>query len=116
MLHWRISHMMRKIVSVILACLIALTGCASNNTDKPQDDSNPIIDYELLDAWDDGIPSFTGLDDSNLHQNIEDIVYASLVDEFNSEDYIIENVKAIYISKEYLEELSYNSKANIYSG
>lgn len=108
--------MMRKIVSVILACLIALTGCASNNTDKPQDDSNPIIDYELLDAWDDGIPSFTGLDDSNLHQNIEDIVYASLVDEFNSEDYIIENVKAIYISKEYLEELSYNSKANIYFG
>ena len=89
--------MMRKIVSVILACLIALTGCASNNTDEPQDDSNPIIDYELLDAWDDGIPSFTGLDDSNLHQNIEDIVYASLVDEFNSEDYIIENVKDLVV-------------------
>ena len=59
---------------------------------------------------------FTGMSDSNLLQYVEDSVYSDLVAEFSSEDYIIENVQATYVSKEYLEELSYNSQSNVFFG
>lgn len=62
------------------------------------------------------IPDFYGMDDPDLLQYIEDTVYAGLVSEFKSEDYIIEKVDAIYYSQDYLQETAYNSKANIWFG
>ena len=62
------------------------------------------------------IPDFYGMDDPDLLQYIEDTVYAGLVSEFKSEDYIIEKVDAIYYSQDYLQEAAYNSKANIWFG
>lgn len=62
------------------------------------------------------VPDFYDLNDPRLLQYVEDNIYANLVDEFSSEDYIIENVNAIFYSKEYLEEVAYNSKANIFFG
>lgn len=60
--------------------------------------------------------NFNGLNDPKLLQYVEDTVYSNLVETFASEDYIIENVHAVYISKEYLEEIAYNSQANIFFG
>lgn len=60
--------------------------------------------------------TFRGLNDPKLLQYVEDTVYSELVSEFASEDYILENVNAVYISKEYLEELAYNTQANIFFG
>ena len=34
----------------------------------------------------------------------------------DSEEYIVENVSAVYISKEYLEEVAFNSQSNVYFG
>ena len=62
------------------------------------------------------VAEFRSLSDPQLLQYTEDQIYAGLVDEFDSEDYIIENVQAVYISKEYLEEFAYNSKSNIFFG
>ena len=56
------------------------------------------------------------MNDPALLQYIEDTVYAGLVSEFSSEDYVIENVDAIYYSEDYLQEVAYNSKANIFFG
>ncbi len=60
--------------------------------------------------------NFRGLNDPNLLLYVEDSVYTQLVGEFASEDYFIENVRATYISKEYIEEVSYNSQSNIFFG
>ena len=60
--------------------------------------------------------SFDSLNDQNLLQYVQDQVYAGLEEEFHSDDYVIEGVDAIYISKEYIEELEYNSQANIFFG
>lgn len=60
--------------------------------------------------------NFSSLNDPNLLQYVEDTVYTRLVDDFHSENYVIENVNAIYISKEYLEEVAYNSQSNIWFG
>ena len=49
-------------------------------------------------------PEFNGLSDPNLLSYLEDDIYSELVKDLNSEDYFVENVSAVYISKEYLEE------------
>ncbi len=61
-------------------------------------------------------PEFENLDDKDLLRYIEDDVYAELVSTLDSDQYFVENVETIYISKEYLEEISYNSKSNIFFG
>ena len=61
-------------------------------------------------------PDFKGMNDPKLLQYTEDQIYAELASELASEDYIIENVKAIYISQEYLDELAFNSQANVFFG
>lgn len=64
--------------------------------------------------------SYTGngqdLNDETLLRFIEDSVYSDLVSQLDSEDYFVESVNTIYVSQEYLEELAYNSQANIYFG
>lgn len=62
------------------------------------------------------IQDFYGMNDPALLQYIEDTVYAGLIDEFGSEDYVIEDVRAIYYSEDYLKEVAYNSKSNIFFG
>lgn len=71
--------------------------------------------YEIDDVNKD-IPTFASLDDPALLQYVEDTVYVGLEARFASEDYIIEEVSAVYLSNEYLEEVAYNSKANIWFG
>jgi len=60
--------------------------------------------------------NFSELSDSELLQYIEDNVYSSVVKQLDSDFYFVENVDAIYMSKEYWEEVAYNSQANIYFG
>lgn len=59
---------------------------------------------------------FSGLDDENLQRYIKDTLYTALVEDLNSDQYYVENVDTKYISKEYLKELTANSKENIYFG
>lgn len=59
---------------------------------------------------------FTSLNDPNLMRYVEDTVYSDLVNQLDSDKYFVENVEAVYISKEYLDELAYNSQENIYFG
>ena len=49
-------------------------------------------------------------------QYVEDNIYSDLVARFDSEDYIVESVNAVYVSEECLEEVAYNSKSNVYFG
>ena len=59
---------------------------------------------------------FTSLDDDRFLQYIEDSVYADLEVALATDDYYIEEVSTIYLSKDYLETLAYNSQENIYFG
>ena len=62
------------------------------------------------------IPEYSNLNDERLLRFVEDNVYTELVSDLNNTDYFIENVTAVYVSNEYLEELAYNSQANIFFG
>lgn len=133
---------MKRITALLLACTL-LTGCASTNPgegetleteittsnvvdesgDVHQDISNESTSEQAKEAdsseetgADKQIPEFYGLNDEKLLQYVEDNVYAELEDTFSNDDYVVEDVQAIYISQEYLDELAYNSQSNIYFG
>ena len=59
--------------------------------------------------------SYTGLNDPKLLSFIEKTVYNDIKGILGN-DYVVENVSTVYISKEYIEELTYNSQSNIYYG
>ena len=61
-------------------------------------------------------PEFRSLDDPVLRTYIEGTLYESLVSELDSDEYFVENVSVIYISQDYLDELEYNSRANVFFG
>lgn len=62
------------------------------------------------------MPDFKGLNDPSLLPYMEDTLYEELVSSLDSSEYFVENVSAIYISQEYLDEVEYNSRANIFFG
>lgn len=63
----------------------------------------------------DGI-EYSQLSDPELQRYLEDAVYTQLIEELDSSEYVVEDVEATYISKEYVDELAYNSQANVYFG
>lgn len=58
---------------------------------------------------------FMYLSDPRLPEYMEAAVYSHLVDDLGK-DLCIDNVSAIYLSQEFLDELTYNSKSNIFFG
>jgi len=101
---------MKKVIALILACLFLFAGCSNPNTNTTEvtKSSTDIAAKLNLD--------FNGLNDSNLRRYVEDSVYSDLVQKLDSDEYFVENISTQYISKEYLEELAYNSQSNIYFG
>ena len=101
---------MKRLIAILLVCTM-LTGCASqtatNNNSDPTESTaqNETVEIE-----------FEHLNDPALIDYVEDAVYSDLVVQLNSADYLVENVQAVHISKEYIEELYYNSQSNVYFG
>lgn len=100
---------MKRLICFVLAMTMFLTACSKTNNDGQN------IDDAIVDPYAETL-QFNSLDDEFLHEHIEDLVYKETVFALNSEEYFVENVSSIYISKEYLEEISYNSQSNIYFG
>lgn len=100
---------MKRIIAFLLACALVLSGCGTSypNTSSNGESGQPAT----ADA-----PEFTGLDDPALRSYIADTTYANLLSEIDTDRYFVENVQTAYVSKEYIDELSYNSKSNLYFG
>lgn len=99
---------MKRLIAIILICTL-LTGCVAQSgvSSESEIETTVAITEEL---------QFDELNDPELLSYIEKSVYSDLVTRINDENYFIENVQAIYVSKEYIEETSYNSRSNIYFG
>lgn len=135
---------MKKLIAILLAGVLFLTGCSndvptestSSVTSSAYNINNKIItDKDSAEITQDGLihvvvgddevaddteyeykPEFTSFNDAQLHTYVEDALYSELVSSLDSDKYYIENVNAVYVSQEYIDELSYNSKSNIYFG
>lgn len=99
---------MKRLICIILSLAMLLSGCAIQPQKNNDSDVSTITKAEEL--------QFDSLDDASLHEYIEDLIYSETVNSLNSSEYFVENVSAVYISKEYLDEVSYNSQENIYFG
>ena len=101
---------MKRFIIAMLICSIALMGasCAYG-------ESYAFEPYELIDGQFERVP-YNGLNDPNLLRYVEGSVFSDLTMRFDGTDYRIENVTAGYMSKEYLEEVAYNSQANVFFG
>lgn len=122
---------MKRFLAILLSCALVLTGCGTNDSKstnlvsidietsedvKVNTDTEEVSKaLEFVEIEDEEI-KFDDLSDLKLLQYVEDNIYADLISQFNSDDYIVEDISTLYISNEYLEELEYNSKKNIYFG
>lgn len=95
--------------AVIESDYVDTTSVTDSISEETKDENVPL-------TYSDIVPEFSDLSDENLLNYVEDNIYSGIVDELNSEGYFVEEVSAVYVSKEYLEELEYNSRANIFFG
>ncbi|SDB44863.1 A nuclease of the HNH/ENDO VII superfamily with conserved LHH [Pseudobutyrivibrio sp. YE44] len=121
--------MAKRLLAICLSLALVLCGCSQSEM-VTESSSKESTDIELTDTGKEEIPedeignpeefqyepNFENLDDEELIRYIEDDVYSNLVNELNDTGYYVENVNAIFVSKEYLEETAYNSQANIFFG
>lgn len=100
---------MKRILSLFLsfAVMFSLFGIYAY-ADVAKDAKLQPVDYPNI--------KFTGMADDNLLSYLEDTIYCNLVEDLNDSDYFIEDVSTVYISQEYLQELAYNSQANVFFG
>lgn len=110
---------MKRIIALFLCFAIFLTSCsqsqlqATNPDNMPDNTSSETVDPVV---WEDAEPHYNALDDTLLLAHIEDLIYTETITALDSEEYFVESVNAVYISKEYLEEVAFNSQSNIYFG
>lgn len=93
---------MKRLLAIFMSCLMVLTGCSVlKGKDEPANDNKQEV-------------TFKNISEPELLTYMEDTIYQEIITTLDSEEYFVENIEAIYYSKEYLEELDYNSKENIY--
>lgn len=102
---------MKRIIALILCIALLLSGCAQIQPDK-----NSIENSTPTTIIEDEIPEYNTLDNPDLLCYAENAIYSELVDTLDPELFYVEEVSTTFVSKEYLEELEYNSQSNIFFG
>ena len=111
-----------RTLAFVLSCTMALTGCAnsydSSSSTVSSTAQTTTVTVEIPSNSDNELEKLDieSLDDPDLSRYIEDALYEEHVTNIDSDDYYIENIETSYISKEYLDELEYNSKQNVFFG
>ena len=98
---------MNRLIALLLSACLVLCGCASSVTSEVK--LVEPVSYQYPETFDD-------MSDPELTESLEDSIYSSLLATFNSDEFVIDEVEMTYISKEYLEELAFNSQENIFFG
>lgn len=109
---------MKRIIALLLSIVMLLTSCTQVQPQSPPSPKTKMdTDTQETSLFADDVqPEWANLSSPDLLQYVEDNIYSDLVAQFDSEDYIIENISAVYISEEYLDEVTYNSHSNVYFG
>lgn len=115
---------MKRVVALLLSIMMLLTGCGQvqSQTILASESSVTVEQTESVESTtelvvsDEAVPQYDSLDDEDLLAYVENLVYRDAVTALNSDEYFVENVSAVYISKEYLEEVAFNAQSNIYFG
>lgn len=129
---------MRRAIALILCMTILLSGCGktepsqspvaqtpSVESESAASAEGPVpsadtdlgkVDADTLVEPEKAVPEFSSLESPDLLNYVEDTVYTELVDTLDPEQFYVQEVSTAYVSKEYLDEMAYNSQANIFFG
>ncbi|SER07310.1 hypothetical protein SAMN02910369_03001 [Lachnospiraceae bacterium NE2001] len=131
---------MKKIIAAICICLLVFSGCTygiTNESNESNELNNSVeantvealiessTDAEIEEETEDysqylptGEPDFSeiNLSDGRLTEYLEDSIMAGLEEDFGDDNYIIKELEMKYISKEYIDEVEFNSKENVWFG
>lgn len=124
---------MKRFLCLFLCCIVLImTGCGKGSapssneiestsstqvsSDNQVNSFTPVHTLEELQPKYLTTPAFTGLDDEALLLYMEDDIYYQLLQEIDTDQYYIQSVDAVYVSKEYLQERAYNSQSNVFFG
>ena len=117
---------MKRVIALLLSMVMLLTGCGqvqpqtstTHQNDSETGQLEPPSNEPTINSfiWEDIEPQYNSLDDAQLLAHIEDMVYRDTVLSLNTDEYVVESVAAVYISKEYLEEVAFNLQSNVYFG
>lgn len=92
----------RTVLIAFLSSVLVLQGCAF-----PAGRAQTAATEEV---------QFSDLDDPEFHFYLQESVYEQVVESLDSEEYLVGDVEATYVSKEYLRELSFNGQENVFFG
>lgn len=109
----------RSLRLLLLACSLLLSSCSQSTgqrvSSKTEIGSQAEDTLAGLNEFHAIIPEYNNLNDPDLLRYVEDSIYAEAVNNLD-DGYFVQNVSAVYVSREYLKEVSYNSKSNIFFG
>ncbi len=106
---------MKRIIALLLSVVMLLSGCTQATPPASDDTLSSTAPTDNV-IWEDVEPQYASLDDENLLCYVENAVYTELVQTLDPDMFYVEEVSTTFISKEYLEEIEYNSKSNIFFG
>lgn len=116
---------MKKQMLIILSSVMLVSGCTTKKeTTQTSEETKKTVTVEFnasLDvSFDETKANTVNLEEESLNsdevlQYSNDIIYENLIEQLGP-DYYIQNIETSYVSKEYIEELEYNSKTNIFFG
>lgn len=106
---------MKKIIALVLvSILLLLTACTGlQQNDLIETESTSMFETFTSSAED---LKFNSLEDPKLFSYVDNLIYTELDSTFENDDTCLYDINMSYVSKEYLEEVDYNSKKNIYFG
>ena len=112
---------MKRLWAGILCFAILLAGCVKVQKEQTFDvDETTLVltsKVETIEESDEFEEvEFASLDDKELLCYVENTVYTELVQTLDPEMFYVEEISTAYVSKEYLEEMNYNSQANLFFG
>ena len=113
--------MIKRLISYVLVLSIFITGCTNNKIIENKE-STPNSNKENIDEFNYDINQqlaeldYANMSTPELEFFVTQQVYYQLLEEIDLEKYYIEDIQAVYVSKEYIEEIEFNTKENIFFG
>ena len=102
---------MKKVFVLFCVLSLLICGCLTNVSESQTQENT-----DLIFAEDKYVERFSNINDDNLLNYIEESIYSEISAELSTDEYIVENVDAVFYTKEYIVELAANSQKNIYFG
>lgn len=108
--------MRKKLLAVLMSGTLALSGCSIPVHQDSADSNNLETQQANLEVSAAQGGEFAKMSEEGLPEYIRDSVYEQVLSHGLPDGSLVENVQAVYISQEYIDELAYNSQSTVFFG